>query len=352
MPMNRDPVPSSPHARGLIRRHGRQASAGILALLVCLIGAFMPPARAQSCWVGQGLDVAFGEVGASGKSTSSSLAVTCNRGNRSAIALRICMFIPEGSPIPGINPRWMTNYNGAQMAYDLYADPAHSQLIPPTADSSGFTLHTAVLALQANTGAQDTVHLPVHARAHAGQHLPATHGYQSQIGGGRIRYTFNEGSPGQPPTAPGPEQCLAGTAVEATFYTQVSATFANTCHISTATDLDFGAVTALAGNRDQTSTIQLHCPAGTPWRVGLDDGSHPVGTTRRMAGPNGSYLRYELYRDPQRTQRWGGKTIASDNSVGTGTNAAQSLTVYGRVPAQPTPSAGSYADTVTITLTF
>ncbi|MBJ6980467.1 spore coat protein U domain-containing protein [Luteimonas sp. MC1572] len=350
--MSRFQPPSSRCARSGRLQQRARAAARILALLLVAASAMLP-VHAQSCWIGQSLDIAFGVVDGSGKSTSNSLSVTCNRGSGSpALAYRICMFIPEGSPIPGINPRWMTNYNGAQMAYDLYADPAHSQLIPPTPGSSGYVLHSTVLSVQTNTGAQASVTLPVHARVRAGQTLPATYGFQSQIGGGRIRYVYNSGSPGNAPTAPSPEQCLAGTAAETTFYTHVSATFANTCRITTATDLDFGAVTALAGNRDQTSTIQLQCPTGTPWRLGLDDGNHAVGTTRRMAGPNGSHLRYELYRDPQRTQRWGGKAIATDNSIGAGTNATQSLTVYGRVPAQPTPVPGSYADTVTITLTY
>jgi spore coat protein U-like protein len=298
------------------------------------------------------MDIAFGTVGAAGGATNNRLTVTCNRGSgRPAIAYRVCMFIPEGSPIPGVNPRWMTNYNGARMAYDLYADPAHSQLVPPTVGSSGYALHTAVLRVQANTGEEGTVDLPVYARVHAGQNLPASHGFQSQVHGGRIRYVYNEGNPGQPPPAPGPEQCLTGAATEVGFYTHVSANFANTCHISTATDLDFGAVVDLPGNRDQTSTIQVQCPIGTPWQVGLDDGSHADGSTRQMAGPDGRFLRYELYRDPQRTQRWG-NTRNSDTHHGNGSDSTQTLTVFGRVPAQPTPTPGNYVDTVTITLTY
>ncbi|MBB1472099.1 spore coat U domain-containing protein [Luteimonas sp. MC1782] len=352
--MNRMPLPSSTGTCAVMRRHRTTAAWKPAFLLLLLGGGTLLPAHAQSCWSTGSLAIAFGEVGGTGKSTSDSLAITCNRGNgRPAIAYRICMFIPEGTPIPGINPRWMTNYNGAQMAYDLYADPAHSQLIPPNAGSSGYVLHSTVLDVRTNTtGDQGTAYLPVHARARVGQSLPATYGFQSQIHGGQIRYAYNEGSPGNAPTAPGPERCLLDATPSVTFYTHVSATFANTCHVSTATDLDFGAVASLPGNRDQTSTIQLRCPAGTPWRVGLDDGSNAAGTTRRMAGPNGNYLRYELYRDAQRTQRWGGKAIATDNSIGTGTNATQSLTVHGRVPAQPTPAAGSYSDTVTITLVF
>ena len=37
---------------------------------------------------------------------------------------------------------------------------------------------------------------------------------------------------------------------------------------------------------------------------------------------------------------------------GTGNNAIQNYTVYGRVPAQPVGAAGAYADTITVTLTY
>lgn len=326
----------------------------VLVLLVAVLSSFaVTPVRAQSCWIGQGLNIAFGTTDGSGRSTSDSLGVTCNRGSAGpALAYRICMFIPEGAPVPGVNPRWMGNYNGAEMSYDLYADPARTQPIPSTPDSSGYTLYSTSMRVQASTtGDQGTLQMPVYANVHPGQSLPAIHPFQSQIHGGRIRYVYNEGTPGNPPVVPSPQQCMAGSAAEVTFYTHVSASFANGCHISTATDLDFGAVAAVPENRDQTSTIQVQCPTGTVWRVGLDNGSHASGNIRRMAGPHGRHLRYELYRDPQRTLRWG-NTPGTDTSDGTGVDIDQNLTVYGRVPVQPTPAPGNYADTVTVTLTY
>src|SRR5690606_35993158 len=142
-----------------------------------------------------------------------------------------------------------------------------------------------------------------HAQAHPGQNLPALPAYGDVIAGGQIRYAYRSQIIGTTAPAPTEEECLASPLVLA-FPTSVPARFENTCRITTATDLDFGAVAALPGSRDQASLIQLQCPTGTAWRVGLDNGSHALGTTRRMAGPNGNHLRYELYRDPQRTQRW------------------------------------------------
>lgn len=348
------PAPSlapPPSARARQHRHTWRLFA---LLLAGLLGSAALPANAQQCWISDQLDVAFGEVGPAGKNTSDTLTVTCQRNFLQFTTFRLCLFIPDGSPIPGVAPRWMSNYNGAQMGYDLYSDAARTQIIGPW--GSGFPTYTTTLAMSSAFVFESTVNMPIYARAHPGQSLSAAHPFESQIGGGQVRYSYNVGSLFNPnPSAPTPAQCLSGSGASGSgtvgFHTQVSATFANTCRITTATDLDFGAVGVLAGNRDQTSTIQLQCPNGAAWRVGLNNGSHANGSTRRMAGPGGSYLRYELYRDAGRNQRWG-NTANVDTVNGSGTNASQSLTVHGRVPAQASPVPGTYSDTVTVTLTY
>jgi spore coat protein U-like protein len=37
---------------------------------------------------------------------------------------------------------------------------------------------------------------------------------------------------------------------------------------------------------------------------------------------------------------------------GTGNGAGQTITIFGRVPAQTTPAPGTYTDTVTVTVTY
>ena len=61
-------------------------------------------------------------------------------------------------------------------------------------------------------------------------------------------------------------------------------------------------------------------------------------------------LTYELYRDANRLERWGG--TAATGVAGTGNDTPRVLTVFGRVPAQPGARAGTYLDTVTVTLTY
>ena len=59
-------------------------------------------------------------------------------------------------------------------------------------------------------------------------------------------------------------------------------------------------------------------------------------------------VNYALYRDASRTLNWG-NTVGTDTVSGSGNGTAQTLTVYGRVPAQTTPAAGVYNDSVTVT---
>ena len=139
------------------------------------------------------------------------------------------------------------------------------------------------------------------------------------------------------------------SASTATTTFQVTATVAASCTIS-ATNLAFGNYTL--AQLDGTSTITATCTNGTTYTVGLDAGTFSGATTltRKMTGPSAGGLAYSLYSDTSRTTNWGN---ASGTWVsGTGTGAAQTLTVYGRIPANQTASLGSYSDTVPVTITF
>lgn len=120
----------------------------------------------------------------------------------------------------------------------------------------------------------------------------------------------------------------------------------------TATDLNFGNAGLLAGsNHDGTSSISVTCVSDTQYKIGLDNGLHANGTTRRMLGSGGQLVRYELYSNNGRTTRWG-NTPTVDTVDKTGNGNAQTATVYGRVPAQSTPASGTYTDTITVTVTY
>lgn len=315
----------------------------VLGLLV------VPAASAEaqvSCWVPGSFTLNFGQVTPGGKDANGSVPYTCQNGGTQTVYVRYCLSIDIGPLGPGpTTARRMINYSAnAYMGYDLYSDPARTQRLGPA--TGGDPVYSWTVSIPGNN-TQLAGSAPVYGRVPSGQN-PAAGNYQEQGLAGLIRYRYQTGSP--PPLLNGCQSGGSGGGSVSVSSSGVLASFVNACYIVTATDLAFGQVSVLNTSYNQTSTIQLQCPNGTVWRVGLDNGNHASGNTRRMAGPSG-FVTYELYRDSARTQRWG-NTIGTDTSSGTGTNATQALTVYGRVPAQASPGAGAYSDVIRVTLTF
>lgn len=135
----------------------------------------------------------------------------------------------------------------------------------------------------------------------------------------------------------------------------VGATVTDSCSVS-ASALAFGNIDPLdnaSNNTDATTTIDVTCANGTTYDVGLDAGTGTGATVsdRKMTS-GGNTLNYALYSDGSRTTNWGA-TVGTDTVAGTGNGAAQTLTVYGRVPSgQQTAAVGSYTDTITVTVTY
>jgi spore coat protein U-like protein len=148
---------------------------------------------------------------------------------------------------------------------------------------------------------------------------------------------------------------LAATSIHAATVTNtmpVRITIQNACNIATTapTTLDFATQGPLVANVDQTATITVTCTTGAIYNVGLDGGGGGNINTRRMINGTNT-VGYQLYSNSGRTAVWG-TTIGTDTVAGTGNGIAQNLTVYGRVPAQTTPVAAIYNDTVNVTVTY
>lgn len=133
----------------------------------------------------------------------------------------------------------------------------------------------------------------------------------------------------------------------------VTATVLESCSI-TANDLefdDYDPVTATP--MDGATTISVTCTNGTDYDVGIDAGLGTGATmsARRMTKSGGATLTYSLYTNSARDDVWG-NTDGVDTWEGTGTGAAQSIDVYGRIPINQTAPAGDYEDTVTVEVRF
>jgi spore coat protein U-like protein len=130
----------------------------------------------------------------------------------------------------------------------------------------------------------------------------------------------------------------------------VSATVVATCNVTT-NNLNFGAYSGLVANG--TSTLTATCSTGTPYTIGLNQGTATGATvtTRKMGGPGAQLLNYGLFQDSGHATNWG-NTSGTDTQASTGTGVAQNFTVYGQIPAGQLVQAGAYSDTITTTITF
>lgn len=132
---------------------------------------------------------------------------------------------------------------------------------------------------------------------------------------------------------------------------QVSAEVIAACSIS-ASDLEFGDYNPVAGSAvDGTSTVSVTCTNGAGYSIGLSAGGSGDVAARAMDhSVEVATLAYALFRDALRTENWGD---VSDTVNASGTGANQEHTVYGRVAgSQSSALLGSYADTITATVTF
>ena len=150
-----------------------------------------------------------------------------------------------------------------------------------------------------------------------------------------------------------PTASAAGTGTATTSF-GVSATVIATCTVS-ATPLGFGNYTSTTTSNSK-STISVTCTNGTTYDVGLNGGTTTGGTpaARLMAGSGtaaGSTLSYNLCSDSEACKTNWGNT--SDSwQTGTGSGLAQSLTVFGQIPANQFVATGSYGDTIGVTVTY
>lgn len=132
----------------------------------------------------------------------------------------------------------------------------------------------------------------------------------------------------------------------------VTATVAAACSVS-ANDLAFGAFVPTGPNVDATTTFSVTCTNNTPYDIGLNEGLAPGATvTTRQMLDGGNTLNYGLFQDAAYLTNWG-DTVGVDTVALIGNGAAQVTTLYGRIPgAQATVPAGSYSDTITVTVTY
>ena len=159
--------------------------------------------------------------------------------------------------------------------------------------------------------------------------------------------------------------CLHAYAATSTSDMNVTANISATCSMSN-TDLDFGDydATGINSSRDllATATILTTCTSGTNGVITMSQGDHflycVVNDCHRQLSNDEetSTLRYNIYTDENLNSSdiWN-HDVDEMSSVAqvVGNGLSQDMTVYGKIPKnQKYAAAGSYSDTITITLTY
>ena len=152
----------------------------------------------------------------------------------------------------------------------------------------------------------------------------------------------------------------SANAATATSSFTVTATVVSSCTISTAS-ISFGnydpVVTNNATPLDANATVTVACTSGAATTIGMSQGANQAATStaavplRQMAS-GANRVRYDLYQDSLRAVRWGDVGTASSMAYTSMGMAAQTFTIYGRMPGGQDVATGAYADTVTATIQF
>jgi spore coat protein U-like protein len=125
---------------------------------------------------------------------------------------------------------------------------------------------------------------------------------------------------------------------------------------ATAATCTFGMVSVVFGNYetltntslDGTGSITVTCDTTDSYTVALSSGHGTLLDRQMQVGS--SVLHYNLYSDALRSVIWGDGT--SGTSLVSGSAASTAYSIYGLIPGGQKIPAGTYADTITITLSF
>lgn len=267
----------------------------------------------------------------------------------SRTSVRLCLGIGSGSGSGStVNQRYMRNGQGDPLNFRITHDPTASSNWGDTVGTwqevpLDYRLTGSIFNRRGRDGGQITVY---------GQ-VPA----QSGLAAGSYTSTFNDTQAlyqyreififGTDPTS-----CTTGGdgGGLGTFPFTARATVPGSCTLEGASDLNFGSLLSTStGLIERTSTISLSCTRRTAWQIGLDNGQHWNGSSRRMQN-GGVYINYELYKSAG-WDRWG-NTLNLDTRTGTGSGVTEQVTVHGRITNQPLTQAGRYGDTIKVTVTY
>lgn len=338
----------------MARVRARSALPCLLALGLLAAGA---PARADTCGITMS-EVSFGLVSPIANSeqyATGSGTVTCSWSLLSPLPpfvllfpnVVICVNAGLGTNSTAYNARKL-GFGGHLIDYNLYTASSYA-----AATTWGSAAQAGTVGLNFSGGVAPLVggsivrNFTIYGKLPASSSLASAPSdsnantvYSSTFGGTMTYAFYNLIQPA----------CTAGASVAFAF--TAKATVINDCQI-TVGPLAFTSTGNLSAARRATSAMSVQCTNNNAWKVALNGGAvagnMAARKMRKLSG--GETIAYEIASTLDGTS-WGDGTAGTVVVSGTGTGAAQPVTVYGRVPAQTAPSPGDYKDTVTATVIF
>lgn len=279
--------------------------------------------------------------------SSSNFTVSCSGSSNATV--RLCIEFGRGASAAGPRGERALTSGSNALDFDFYSDPAKTQLwgswgIAIVAYGSGGVTYDLSLG---PTGSATKI-FTAYARIAANQANtpPST-------------YSWNGASPGLVYGYKSSLSCPTGSSTTTSSGTSWDATVLAGCSIS-ASAMNFGSNSSnISSNVDSSANINVLCTNTTPYSLGLGAGLHSSAGQRRMSVSSSAFIIYELYTDAGRTSPWktSSAAVSCTNGVGscvlgTGSGSAQSMTVWGRVPPQTAQSAGTFSDTIVMTINY
>jgi len=134
----------------------------------------------------------------------------------------------------------------------------------------------------------------------------------------------------------------------------VQLVIAGTCTVNAGGLLDFG-ITGSTNNAliYATEDFTVNCTNGLPYTIELDAGASINATAAVREMLNGTEaVKYSLRHTSNTGPLWGDGTNGTTAAPGNGTGGDVTHTVYGEVLIQPSPSNGTYIDSVVVTVVW
>lgn len=325
------------------------------ACLVMAVGMAMSPASAQTCSVGTGSanSLNFGVVNpllATDATTSATIRVRCTGAVLLLPAIRACFSLGLGNTSTSIADRQL-GAGSHRLRYNLYTNAQYSTVWGAATANSPTSVYDVALLIALGVN-EVTAALTMYGKLPGNQPTVSTVSnsntlYQETYAG-TMRVDIGFGLLGLVGDCP---LSVVNRTILIPF--TVSATVQKDCSIQ-AQDLVFPAQSVLQTAVTANSTITVRCTNNNAYAVSLSGGLHGSGPNNRKMkhATAADTVDYQLYLDGGHQQVWGDGSGGTLRRQGTGSGANQSLTVYGRIPAQATPRAGNYADTITAVVEF